>query len=139
MAAVTVTPTARDISLEFTDSCNCCWNWCRPKPRDDDPVYVTHEAALERFKRVPRPSISHQTSHRRVQEVVRARLHSATRDIAYAEMRLQELADYDFDAELHGSRPMTLGKIKRINAAIDSVLREIAAEPSPKRVDGGVA
>ena len=98
---------------------------CAPrKARDTDPVFVTKDGTLERFKRVSRPSFSHKISHERIRDIIRLRLSPMTVETEIVLLRLQDIADIDFDAEIEGRRPLTLEKIIRINAAIEKVLSE---------------
>jgi len=126
---VNVTPSVRDIELTFHDSFNCCWCWPKKEVKDDEPVFVRQDGSLERFKRVPRPSISHKLSQEHLQAHLRRNLEVATKEAEIALIRIQDLAAWDLEAEAAQRRPITLEKIKRINRALATVLQE--SEPSP--------
>lgn len=121
MSAVpSVNAKARDITIEFTDSCNwCCW-CCRS---DDTPIYINSQGKAEVFdpKKASdeRQSLQRSLSNlqKKVDEIAKA-ARQERRNIA------TELQNHIQDhLIIQGRRPLTLGVLDDINGIIANILR----------------
>lgn len=123
MAAVTVAPSARDVSFEFNfnKSCMCCWQKVK-EPKETQQVFVTSRQEVEPFKRVRTPTESRRITHERVERVIQGRLEEAALDLEEAYQRyeaLRELRDLRERAA-----PLTVGHIRRLDTVLSLITQE---------------
>lgn len=119
MAAVSVSPKARDISIELNNSCNwcCCFGWCRPVT-DETRVYVNSRGEAEVFD--PKKAADEREALRRCLSNLQKKID----EIAAASTKETEEVKAEFRrrfAEIEQKEdpaPLTLGALDRINAAI---------------------
>jgi|AntRauTorckE5430_2_1112549.scaffolds.fasta_scaffold119443_1 predicted P-loop ATPase/GTPase len=119
--ALNVAPRARDVTIQFKDSCNwCCW--CCRSVTDETQVYINTKGHAVVFD--PKKAEDERTALRRTIsnlnrkiEQVASQSHRHTEEVR---KELQEKLGKVLDEET--ATPITLGLLGRINAVLWDVL-----------------
>lgn len=117
--SIHVSPAGRDFIFSFKDSCNCR---CR-KPSENDVVYINHHNQIEPFKRITKlvvnPQIEYEKSFTRIRNILLEIFEHNNMNPQVLLKIMEDATHISFQQEIDSHAKCTLGKIERINKALD--------------------